>query len=57
MIELNNKYKIGVRRFGRINFKGFITLVEAETRRWLVVLGQTLLGPAITAKLFYKVID
>ena len=52
MIELNNKYKIGVRRFGRINFKGFFTLVEAETRRWLVVLGQTLLGPAITAILF-----
>ena len=57
MIELNNKYKIGVRRFGRINFKGFLTLVEAETRRWLVVLGQTLLGPAITAILFYLVIE
>ena len=56
MIELNNKYKIGVRRFGRINFKGFLTLVEAETRRWLIVLGQTLLGPAITAILFYLVI-
>ena len=57
MVELDNKYKVGVRRFGPINFTGFLTLVEAETRRWIVVIGQTLLGPAMTAILFYLIIE
>ena len=34
MVELNNKYKIGVRRFGTINWIGFYSLYKKETLRF-----------------------
>ena len=57
MVELNNKYKIGKRRFGLINWIGFYTLYKKETLRFLVVFGQTILGPMLTGILFLIVIS
>ena len=51
MVELDNKYRIGKRRFG-INWVGAYTLYLKETLRFLSVLGQTVIGPVITAILF-----
>ena len=57
MVELNNKYKIGNRRFGLINWIGFYTLYKKETLRFLIVFGQTILGPMLTGILFLIVIS
>ena len=57
MVELNNKYKIGKRRFGLINWIGFYTLYKKETLRFLLVFGQTILGPMLTGILFLIVIS
>ncbi len=56
MVELNNKYKIGNRRFG-INWVGVYSLYLKETLRFLTVFGQTVVGPIITAVLFLLVIS
>ncbi len=56
MIEIKNKYKIGVRRFN-INWVGVQSLVLKENLRFLYVAGQTIIGPIITAILFLIVID
>ena len=52
MVELKKKYKIGVRRFSLINWIGFYSLYKKETLRFLIVSGQTILGPVVTAFLF-----
>ena len=57
MVELNKKYKIGVRRFGFINWIGFYSLYKKETLRLLSVSGQTILGPVVTAIVFLMVIS
>ena len=57
MVELNNKYKIGKRRFGLINWVGFYTLYKKETLRFLIVFGQTIIGPVLTGILFLIVIS
>ncbi len=57
MIELEKKYKIGTRRFGLFNWIGFYTLYKKETLRFLIVSGQTILGPVVTAFLFLLVIS
>ena len=57
MVELNKKYKIGVRRFSFINWIGFYSLYKKETLRFLIVSGQTILGPVVTAILFLMVIS
>ena len=57
MVELNEKYKIGVRRFSFINWIGFYSLYKKETLRFLIVSGQTILGPVVTAILFLMVIS
>ena len=57
MVELNNKYKIGKRRFGLINWIGFWTLYKKETLRFLIVFGQTIIGPVLTGILFLIVIS
>ena len=57
MVELNKKYKIGVRRFSFINWIGFYPLYKKETLRFLIVSGQTILGPVVTAILFLMVIS
>lgn len=56
MSEIGNKYKIGVRRFN-INWIGIYSLYTKETLRFLIVYGQTILGPIITAVLFLIVIS
>ena len=57
MVELNNKYKIGKRRFGSINWIGFYYLYQKETLRFLIVFGQTIVGPVLTGILFLIVIS
>ena len=56
MVELQKKYKIGVRRFGYINWIGFKTLWEKECKRFFVVWMQTLLSPLISSLLFLSVL-
>ena len=56
MVELDNKYQIGERRFG-INWVGAYTLYLKETLRFLSVFGQTIIGPIITSILFLLVIS
>ena len=56
MVELDKKYQIGEKRFG-INWVGAYTLYLKETLRFLSVLGQTVIGPVISAILFLLVIS
>ena len=56
MVELDKKYQIGEKRFG-INWVGAYTLFLKETLRFLSVLGQTIIGPVVTAILFLLVIS
>ena len=56
MVELKNKYQIGIRRFG-INWVGIYSLYLKETLRFLTVFGQTIIGPVVTAILFLLVIS
>ena len=56
MVEFK-KYKIGDRRFGIINWVGAFSLYKKEVFRFLIVSGQTLIGPIITSILFLLVIS
>ena len=56
MVEIKNKYKIGVRRFS-INWVGIKSLILKENLRFLSVAGQTIVGPIVTAILFLIVIN
>jgi len=56
MVELDNKYRFGERRFG-INWVGAYTLYKKETLRFLSVFGQTIIGPIVTSILFLLVIS
>ena len=56
MVEIVNKYQIGVKRFG-INWVGAYTLYLKETLRFLSVFGQTIIGPVVTSILFLAVIS
>ena len=56
MVEIDNKYQIGVKRFG-INWVGAYTLYLKETLRFLSVFGQTIVGPVVTSILFLSVIS
>ena len=56
MVELDKKYKIGVRRFN-INWVGAYTLYIKETLRFISVFGQTIVGPIVTSILFLLVIS
>ena len=57
MVELEKKYKLGVRRFGLINWVGAYSLYKKEVLRFLIVSGQTLVGPILTSILFLVVIS
>ena len=57
MVELEQKYQIGVRRFGLINWVGTYSLFKKEVLRFLTVSGQTLFGPILTSILFLTVIS
>ena len=56
MVELHKKYQIGEKRFG-INWVGAYTLYLKETLRFIAVLGQTVIGPVMSAILFLLVIS
>ena len=56
MVEFK-KYKIGHRRFGLVNWVGAFSLYKKEVFRFLIVSGQTLIGPIITSILFLLVIS
>ena len=55
MSSLQYKYKIGVRRFGVINWVGFYTLYLKEVQRFFKVWAQTIVSPIITLLLFLTV--
>ncbi len=57
MVEIINKYKLGIRRFGVINWVGFWTLYKKEVLRFLIVWVQTLLSPIISSLLFLMVLS
>ena len=56
MVELQKKYKIGVRHFGLINYIGLIALYYRECSRFFVVWAQTLLSPLVSSLLFLSVL-
>ena len=56
MVELEKKYKIGVRHFGLINYIGLIALYYRECSRFFVVWAQTLLSPLVSSLLFLSVL-
>ena len=57
MLELEKKYKIGVKKFGFINWIGTWTLYKKEILRFLNVWIQTLFSPLISSLLFLLVIS
>ena len=50
-----NSTDMGVRRFGRWNVTGLVTLAERECRRFLAIWSQTVMGPLINAGLLLAV--
>jgi ABC-2 type transport system permease protein len=57
MVEIAKKYKIGIRRFGLINWVGAWTLYKKETLRFLIVWVQTIFSPLISSLLFLLVLS
>jgi len=57
MVEVSIKYKIGVRRFGLINWIGAWTLYKKEVLRFLVVWIQTIFSPLVSSLLFLLVLS
>ena len=55
MSTVQHKYKIGVRRFGLINWIGFYTLYFKEVQRFFNVWLQTIVSPIVTLLLFLTV--
>lgn len=49
------KYKMGVRRFGYVNWIGFYTLYLKEVQRFFKVWIQTIISPIVTLLLFFTV--
>jgi ABC-2 type transport system permease protein len=56
MVELQNKYQAGIRRFGNVNWVGFKTLWLKECQRFFIVWAQTLLSPLVSSLLFLSVL-
>jgi len=57
MTEIENKYKINVKKFGYINWLGAYSLWLKETKRFLTVWVQTIVSPIITTLLFWSVLN
>tara|TARA_Y100000817_G_scaffold271355_1_gene229931 strand:- start:340 stop:1152 length:813 start_codon:yes stop_codon:yes gene_type:complete len=57
MVEVVKKYKVGVRRFGLINWVGAWTLYQKETLRFLNVWIQTIFSPLVSSLLFLLVLS
>ena len=55
MTTIEQKYKIGTRRFGRVNWIGLYTLYTKEVLRFFNVWFQTVLSPIVTFLLFLGV--
>ena len=55
MSAFEYKYKIGVRRFGYVNWIGFYTLYLKEVQRFFKVWVQTIVSPIVTLLLFFTV--
>ncbi|SLN50248.1 Inner membrane transport permease YadH [Pseudoruegeria aquimaris] len=49
------RFDMGTRRFGRVNWLGTATLASREVRRFMAVWTQTLLAPLVTAGLFLAI--
>ena len=50
-------HNIGIRRFGRVNWLGLMTLTSREVQRFMSVRTQTLLAPMVTAALFLMIFN
>ena len=57
MVEISEKYKIGKRRFGLINWVGAWTLYKKEVLRFLIVWIQTIISPLASSLLFLLVLS
>src|SRR6056300_1501320 len=57
MVELDNKYHIGVKKFGFVNWIGFKSLWLKECNRFMSVWQQTLLSPLVSSLLFLSVLS
>ena len=57
MVEITKKYKIGIRRFGLINWVGAWTLYQKEVLRFLNVWIQTIFSPLVSSLLFLLVLS
>ena len=57
MGEIENKYKIYEKKFGYVNWIGFITLYKKEVYRFLIVIIQTVISPLVTSLLFLLVLS
>ena len=57
MNQIDNKYRIYEKKFGKINWVGFFTLYKKEVLRFLVVVIQTVISPLVTSLLFLLVLS
>ena len=57
MVEITAKYKMGLRRFGLINWVGAWTLYKKEVLRFMIVWVQTIFSPIISSLLFLLVLS
>ena len=57
MVEIEDKYKIYEKKFGRVNWIGVWTLYKKEVLRFLVVVIQTIISPLVTSLLFLLVLS
>ncbi|MDC0052094.1 ABC transporter permease [bacterium] len=57
MVEIENNYKINVKKFGYINWLGFYTLYQKEILRFIKVAVQTIISPLVTSLLFLMVLS
>ena len=56
MVELDKKYKMGIKKFSLINWIGFKSLWFKECNRFMIVWQQTLLSPLVSSLLFLSVL-
>lgn len=54
-VPVRTRRPMGVRRFGRVNWLGLLTLIGREIRRFMAVWQQTIFAPLMTAGLFVTV--
>jgi len=57
MVEIENNYKINVKKFGHVNWLGFYTLYQKEILRFIKVAVQTIISPLVTSLLFLMVLS